>query len=204
MLLAQYFPGSSWLHRATAGTKLIGLAVLALIAVTAPGPFIAPALALLLIALAIWVRVPWRYIAGPMTVAVITGLALAVFHYFFTDVTAAVRVSSSLITLVLAASLVTTTTPVDAMLDVLQRIAEPVSRLPIIRRTGFTAERFALAVSVMLRAIPTIIILARQTRQAAIARGLQRSPRALIVPVVLRTVNHAQRTAEALAARGLD
>src|SRR5690625_5653255 len=89
-----------------------------------------------------------------MIVAVIAGLALAVFHYFFTDVTAAVRVSSSLIALVLAASLVTTTTPVDAMLDVLQRIAVPVSRLPIIRRTGFTAARFALAASVMLRALP--------------------------------------------------
>jgi|SRR5690625_925031 len=204
MLLAVYFPGTSFLHRASAGTKLLSLAVLAIALIAVPGPYWAPLAAVMLGVIAIAVRVPWRTIALPVTISLITGAALAVFHFFFTDPAAALKVSTSLVALVLAASLVTTTTPVDSMLDLLQRIAAPVSKLPLIRRTGFSAERFALAVSVMLRAIPTIVILAQQTRHAAIARGLQRSPRALIVPVVLRTVNHAQRTSEALAARGLD
>lgn len=192
------------MHRAGAGTKLIGLAALAIALVAVPGPYLAPAGLLTIAATAFTIRVPWRYIAVPVTVSVITAALLAVFHFIFTDTSAAIRISTSLVALVLAASLVTTTTPVDAMLDILQRAAAPVAKMPGIRRTGFSAERFALAVSVMLRAIPTIVILARQTRHAAIARGLQRSPRALIVPVVLRTVNHAQRTSEALAARGLD
>lgn len=204
MLLASYFPGSSFLHRASAGAKLIGLAFLAVILIAVPGPYLAPVSALALATCAVAVRVPWRYIAVPVTIALITASALAIFHYVFTNTAAAVRVSTSLVALVLAASIVTTTTSVDAMLDVLQALAAPVSRLPGVRRTGFTPERFALAVSVMLRAIPTIIILAQQTRHAAIARGLGRSPRALIVPVVLRTVHHAQRTSEALAARGLE
>lgn len=204
MLLAQYFPGSSWLHRATARAKLAGLAVLAIVLVAIPGVLAAPLLALGVVAVAVSIRVPWRLISVPVTVAAITALLLAVFHFFFTNLDAAVRISSSLIALVLGAALVTTTTPVDEMLDVLVGLADPISRWPLIRRTGFTSERFALAVSVMLRAIPTIIVLARQTRHAAIARGLQRSPRAIIVPVVLRTVHHAQRTSEALAARGLD
>lgn len=204
MLVAQYAPGTSWLHRASAGSKLLGLVILAIALVIVPGALGAGGVAAVITAVAFGVRIPWRYIAAPVTLAALTAGGLAIFHYFFTDVTAAVRVSSSLISLVLAAALVTTTTPVDAMLDVAHRLAAPVSKWPVIRSTGFSAERFALAVSVMLRAIPTIIILARQTRHAAVARGLQRSPRALIVPVVLRTVSHAQRTAEALAARGLE
>ena len=38
-----------------------------------------------------------------------------------------------------------------------------------------------------------------ETRAAAKARGLERSPRALLVPFALRTVSHAQLTGEALA-----
>lgn len=192
------------MHRAGAGTKLIGLALLAVVLVAVPGPFLAPIAALAAAVIARGVRVPWRYIALPVTLTVVTGAALGVFHYVFTSLEAAVRISTSLVALVLAACIVTATTSVDAMLDVLQAVAAPISRLPGIRRTDFTPERFALAVSVMLRAIPTIIILAQQTRHAAIARGQGRNPRALIVPLVLRTVRHAQRTSEALAARGLE
>ncbi len=203
-MVAQYFAGSSWLHRTPAGFKLTGLVLLS-VGLIAAGNMYVPAMgAALLVAVAIWVEVPWRYVATPMIFVTVAAASLAVFHYFFTDVATAVSVSCSLFALVLGATLVTTTTPVDAMLDVLQRLANPLSRWPLIRRTGFSGERFALAVSVMLRAIPIIVLLVQQTRQAAMARGLQRNARALIVPVVLRTVKHAHRTSEALAARGLD
>ena len=39
--------------------------------------------------------------------------------------------------------------------------------------------------------------------RAARARGLERSPRALVVPIALRTVARAQTTGEALHARGI-
>jgi biotin transport system permease protein len=61
----------------------------------------------------------------------------------------------------------------------------------------------ALAFSLMIRGIPTTIQLASETRQAAMARGLERNPRALVTPMVLRTVAHARATGEALHARGV-
>ena len=55
----------------------------------------------------------------------------------------------------------------------------------------------------MIRAVPTTLDLARQTRDAARARGLERDPRARLVPLVIRSVAHARATGEALDARGV-
>jgi biotin transport system permease protein len=71
-----------------------------------------------------------------------------------------------------------------------------------LRRLGAKPERVALAFSLVIRAIPTILGVARETQSAARARGLERDPRARLMPLVLRTVAHAQLTGEALSARG--
>ncbi len=55
----------------------------------------------------------------------------------------------------------------------------------------------------MIRAIPGILDIAVETRAAAKARGLERSPRALLVPMALRTVARAYETGDALHARGI-
>jgi biotin transport system permease protein len=43
-----------------------------------------------------------------------------------------------------------------------------------------------------------------EARDARRARGLERSARALLVPVVVRTMRQADRLGEALVARGVD
>src|SRR5690625_3696506 len=130
MMVAQYFPGSSWLHRTPAGVKLMGLVLLSVGLFVAGNMYVPVTGAALLVAVAIWVRVPWRYVATPVIFVTVGAAGLAIFHYFFTDVATAVSVSCSLFALVLGATLITTTTPVDAMLDVLQRLANPISRWP--------------------------------------------------------------------------
>ena len=97
----------------------------------------------------------------------------------------------------LAATVMTATTPIDEMLDTL------VVWLAPFRRFGVKPERVALAFSLTLRGIPTTIEVAQETRDAARARGLQRSPRARLVPLVIRVVAHARATGDALHARGL-
>ena len=64
-------------------------------------------------------------------------------------------------------------------------------------------ESVALAFSLMLRAAPGTLELAGETRDAARARGLERSPRARLVPLVLRVVARARASGEALHARGV-
>ena len=65
-------------------------------------------------------------------------------------------------------------------------------------------DRVALVLALTVRAVPVLAGTYAQARDARRARGLERSPRALLVPLVLRTMRHADQLGEALAARGVD
>lgn len=118
----------------------------------------------------------------------------------------AVATVGDLVALVLLATVITTTTPVDAILDVVERALRPPSRL-LRRASGgrvrIDPERVALAFSLVLRTIPAAIGLAEETRDAARARGLERDVRARLTPFAIRVVSDAQATGEALHARGV-
>ena len=109
----------------------------------------------------------------------------------------AVELTSDLVALVLLATVLTATTPVDEVLDAVTRAIRP------LRRVGIDPERVGLAFALVLRAVPTTLDLARQTGDAARARGMERDPRARLVPLVVRSVAHARATGEALDARGI-
>ncbi len=97
----------------------------------------------------------------------------------------------------LIARALTLTTPTQLLLDGVVRLAGPV------RGLGADPERFALALSIMLRSIPYLAGLFIDVREAAKARGLERNPRVAVTPLVVGAVAYAHRTGEALAARGL-
>jgi biotin transport system permease protein len=52
--------------------------------------------------------------------------------------------------------------------------------------------------------VPVVVGLAEEVRDAQRARGLAASPRAFAVPLIVRSLRHADALGEALAARGLD
>ncbi|WP_247829015.1 energy-coupling factor transporter transmembrane component T family protein [Arthrobacter antioxidans] len=110
---------------------------------------------------------------------------------------AAFAVVGGIIACLLAARALTLTTPTQDILDGVVRLARP------FRFLGAQPERFALALSVMLRSIPYLAGLFVDVREAAKARGLDRSPRVAVTPLVIGAVAYAHRTGEALAARGL-
>lgn len=196
-LLGAYRPGRSVLHRIPAGPKLGLLAAYGAVAVVLRGP--ASAVALLAVSLALTlvagmpVRGTLRRLRGLLVLAVVVGA----FQTWQRGWPVAVHVVGDLLALVLAALVFTATTPVDDVLTAVERGLRP------FRRLGVRPERVALAFSLVLRAIPGILETARETRAAAKARGLERSPRALLVPLAVRTVGRAYETGDALAARGL-
>jgi len=96
-----------------------------------------------------------------------------------------------------AATVLTATTSVDDLLDSIVRGLRP------FRRFGVDPDRVGLTFSLMLRAVPETLDLAAETRDAARARGLERSIRARTTPLVLRVVARARDTGDALHARGV-
>jgi biotin transport system permease protein len=195
--LGTYRPGSTVWHRIPAGPKL-GLVVLTSIVVVAlRGPW--PPVVALGVALGIsaWARVPpvavWRGLRPLLLVVAVLGG----FQWWQRGGPVAVEIVATTLALVVVATTFTATTTTDRMLDAIVRGLRP------FRRFGVEPDKVALAFSLMITAIPAIFEIARETREAAKARGLERSPRANLSPMAIRTVAHAYDTGAALHARGI-
>ncbi|MFC5337180.1 energy-coupling factor transporter transmembrane component T family protein [Leucobacter denitrificans] len=195
--LGAYITRQGPLHRLRPGLKLLGLFVLA-IAVIATGGWIWTTAALCFsIALALVAglrgRDFWRVARGFSLIAI----PLFAFQAWSAGWLRGYEVVGDLFALILAASAVTASTKATEMLDTIECALRPFQRF------GVNTERVALTFSLAIRMIPGIQELARETLDAARARGLERSPRARSIPLVLRTVSQAHLTGEALAARGI-
>ena len=198
MLTGCYQPGTSLLHRAGAGVKLLGLLVFST-------------------ALVVW-RLPVMVLVCLCVVVVLYGvggfgirtfaaqvwplrwfvLFLLPFQWWTAGWQAAVGIVGTLVLAVLGAGLVSLTTRVTDLLDVVTRLLQPA------RAVGVDPDRVALLLTLTIRAVPVIAGTLQEARDARRARGLERSTRALVTPVVVRTIRHADRVGDALAARGVD
>jgi biotin transport system permease protein len=198
VLTGGYQPGTSLLHRAGAGVKLLGLLAFST-------------------ALVVW-RLPVMVLVCLCVVVVLYGvggfgirtfaaqvwplrwfvLFLLPFQWWTAGWQAAVGIVGTLVLAVLGAGLVSLTTRVTDLLDVVTRLLQPA------RAVGVDPDRVALLLTLTIRAVPVIAGTLQEARDARRARGLERSTRALVTPVVVRTIRHADRVGDALAARGVD
>jgi biotin transport system permease protein len=196
-LLGHHQPGSTLLHRAPAGAKLLALLVCGVVVVWVRGPW--PALGFLAAALlaVLWSRMRPRLLLASLRGLLLVVVLLTAYQLWQRGWEQAVESVADLMALVLLATVLTVTTPVDEVLDAVTRAVRPLQPL------GVDPERVALAFSLMVRAIPTTVEIADETRDAAVARGLQRDPRARLTPLVIRVVAHARSTGDALHARGI-
>ena len=193
-------PGSSPLHRAPAGIKLAGLVVLSILTVVVPAWWgVLAILGAVLLAYALAFR-PARAavaLAWSQTRPLLVILAVIVaFQAVINGPARAAELGLTLLTLVLAAGLVTLTTRTQALVDVLERLLRPA------RRVGLDPDRVALSLALGIRSVPMVIDLAQQVREAQLARGLGASPRAFAVPLLVRALRRSDAMAEALVARG--
>jgi len=196
-LLGLHQPGQGWLFRLGAGWKyllLLALNLPALILQVWP-----VTLGLLILAIALLASSgigPLRALRLGWMMWLILG-ALAAYQLAVLNPRAAVVVPGNLLLAILAARLLTLTTPTPELLDALTAALRP------LRFVGLSPSRIALAVALMIRSIPYLLGLFDDARDAARARGAERNVVALLMPMVLGSVAHAERTGEALAARGL-
>lgn len=196
-MIGDYRPGTTLLHRLPAGSKLLAMLAAAVATVLARG-WVASLVALAVAA----ALLAWSGAGLRVTVAALRGMALAVVLLFVWQTWQrgwphAVETVGDIVALVLLATVLTATTRVQDILDAIATGLRP------LRRVGVDADRVALAFALTIRAIPATLELATETRQAAQARGLERSLRARLVPFVIRVVARAHETGAALHARGV-
>ncbi|SDE16557.1 energy-coupling factor transporter transmembrane component T [Auraticoccus monumenti] len=196
-LLGLYRPGTTWLHRAPAWSKLLGLLAAGTAAVLVRGPGPAVLLVVAALGLVLWARVRLRTLLRSLRGLLVTVLLLGLWLAWQQDPARAVESCSELVACVLLATVLTVTTPVDVVMETVTWALRP------FRRLGVDPETVALAFTLVIRAVPGTVELADETRDAAVARGLQHDPRARLTPLVLRVVARARATGDALHARGV-
>jgi biotin transport system permease protein len=201
--LALYVPRRSVVHRAPAGLKLLALAGLAVLVFTVPTlPVVTGALLGVVVVGVGVARLPMGLLARQARALLVWLVGLLVVHAVLTDLLTGVTTVLRLLTLVLAAAVVTATTRVTAMVAVVERVCAP------LRWVGVRPARIGLALALALRFIPLVAERADRIREAQAARGA--SPRGvralvqLVVPLLVQVLQLAHTTAEALDARGAD
>ena len=197
-LTTTYLPGDTVIHRLPAGIKLVLLAATG-VALTVRNLWWEP-VAVLGVVLACYLLAgfPVRTLAAQLRSMSWVLLAISVFQLVVSGWQSMVDVIITLAAMVLAAGLVSLTTGMEALTEVLLRILRP------FRRFGVAPERMALLISLSVRSVSVIAGLAQEVRDAQRARGLGRSARAFAVPLLVRSLRHAEALGEALMARGLD
>ncbi len=193
-----YVPGHSWLHRLPAGVKLALLAVLGA-GLMWLSDLIALQLALLVLIFllaqaGVGAALVWRQIR-PMIVLL---ALLAIYTSLMQTPAEALEMTLRLLSLMLSGVLVTLTTPLAAMMEVLERLLKPLEKLGLLK-----ADRVALAFGLTLRLIPELSLQWNEIREAQAARGLRTSVLTLGVPMLMRTLRRAEEIAEAIDARSL-
>ncbi|KGN36197.1 energy-coupling factor transporter transmembrane component T family protein [Knoellia subterranea] len=193
-----YLPGDSVVHRLGAGTKLLVLLTAGVALALWRSPWqVGVALALVLFGYAV-ARLPLRTLLRQVVSLAWIAVPLLVIQWIFASWEIGVGVVGSFVTLVLLAGLVTLTTRTTAMIDVVVRAAG------WLRRLGVDPERVGLMLALGIRSVHVVLGLAEEVREAQYARGLRASPRAFAVPLIVRSLRHADRLGEALTARGVD
>jgi len=196
--LGLYLPGSSPLHRLPAGAKLAGLLGAGVISVLLDRPWqVALGLTAVGVGYAV-ARVPPRTAVRQVRPLLWVVVLVAGFHVLVSGWARAFVVVGVIAMLVLLAGLVTSTTRTSDMVDAVVRTARPLRLLRV------DPERLGLLLALGVRSVPVVVGLAEEVRDAQRARGLGASPRAFAVPLIVRSLRHADALGEALVARGAD
>ncbi|MBY6706724.1 energy-coupling factor transporter transmembrane protein EcfT [Rhodococcus sp. BP-241] len=198
-MIGLYRPGHSLLHRLPAGWKLLLLmvGVIAVIALVRRPVDVAVAAGVVAVLFGIGGIGPRTALAQIRPLFWMIAI-IAVFQVIITTPARAVVVCGILVVTVAAASLVTLTTRVTAMLDVCGRVLEP------LRRFGVDPDRIGLLLALTIRLVPLLTGIVHEVSDARKARGLQWSMTALATPVVVRALRTADALGDSLVARGVD
>ena len=197
-MLSLYVPGDSLVHRIPAGTKLALLFAgsIALFAISNIPLHVGELLAVA--GLFHIARLPWRATLRQLRTALFFMVPIFLFHVFITDWVLGLETVLRILVLLLFAVLVTLTTKLSDMIDVLELAFRPLAYL------GINPSKTSMMLSMVIRFIPLMMREAQEILEAQRARGLDRNAIAVLVPLLIKTLKMADDLSDAIDARGYD
>lgn len=193
-----YVQGQGVLQRLPAGIKLAALALTGATLMWVQQWLILLLALILMLGLVAWSGVTFRRIWQQVRLLGWFMLVLGTYSALVQSPVIAAEMLLRLSTLILAAQLVSMTTPITQMMSVIQYLLTPLDRLGWV-----SAERVSLACGLTLRLIPELGLQWHDIREAQAARGLKPGVLSMLVPMLLRTIRRAEEIAEAIDARSI-
>lgn len=200
-MMSGYLAGHSLLHRAPAGLKLAGLALLSLLILPTDDPWLLGGA--MGATLGVYAALGRTALARIMLLRPLVPLLALMFMLqawagawtaagFEAGTASVLRI----LLMVLLADLVTLSTPLQQMMDALETALTPLHPL------GLSPRKLALAMALVLRFVPVLLAAWRAREEAWRARSTRRPGLALMPGFLAETLRLADRVAEALDARG--
>lgn len=190
-------PHRIWAHRLPAGVKLAALAVTTTLLFTLTSPW---ALSLALLAILALIATGGRDFLTTALRALRPlwpfVLILGLWHLWTDDPSGGARVILRLLAAVAAANFATMTTSLTEMVALITWLARPLALI------GLRPPVLAMAVALTIRFIPIMLLHLETIRAAFRARSPRRPGWRVMTPILLITLDDADRVAEALRARG--
>ncbi len=196
-LLGNYVPGSTPVHRAPLWSKAVLLLAIGILTILLQGPLERTVLLCVAVAVHLLARLPVKRLWMSVRLMWFFLIVIIAYQTWVNGWQDAWALVAGILACIFAANILTSTTEIQVLLDGVVKASRPFERF------GAHPEKFALTIAIMLRSIPFIVGAFDDVRNAAMARGLERNPRARVLPVVITTVAYARQTGQALAARGL-
>ncbi|MDQ1203977.1 CbiQ family ECF transporter T component [Microbacterium sp. SORGH_AS_0862] len=197
-MLSLYRPGDGPWHRMPAGRKTLLLLALVLGVSLLPATWLSCAVAAGLTLLCYAAPgTGWTRLAHQIWVLRLLVAMSFVGQVIFLGLEAATIGTVRITAAVVLAALLALTTSVTALWEVFERALSP------LRLLGRDPSRAALLLVVAFGAVPTLVRLAHQVREAQRARGAGRGIRSFVVPFLILALKHADELGDALTARGV-
>ena len=121
---------------------------------------------------------------------------IALYHGITNDIESGSEIMLRMVIAVALANLVTMTTPLNDVIDVLMRVLRPLNWI------GVSTKPIAITMALFIRFIPTLIERGSIMHASLRARSAGKFGWRIIVPLTLSVLNDAEHVATALRARG--
>lgn len=195
-LLGLYRPRRTPLHLAPAWFKMLLLLGVSIACLMVSDPVTSIGITAACVLLLASTMPPLKATLKGMLAITVIAVVTAGFQIWLGDYVRALDLAGDLIAISALALAVTSSTSMEAMLDLVTTLARPL-------RWILPPETLGLMVALALRSIPEAARILTEARVAARARGMDRNPRAILVPSGARTVGFALQLGQALHARGI-
>lgn len=195
--LGVYVPGATLVHRTPPSVKFVALLLFIILVTAVPTrPLHSIAAAAGVGVLYAVARIPFRTAVRQVAPILPFMAFIGTFLWWQNGLDSMLVTVFGLLAALMAATLFTLTTTIEALMEALETSMAPLERI------GVPVDTVSLAIALTIRQIPVLLGTANESLDARKARGANLSLLAFGTPLVIRSVRHAQLTGEALMARG--